>query len=299
MRELNLSEQYALIALEGQESLHRSMAKSAVLRAVMAAEVLMPVLEKKGCSLSEFAEEAEKAVQAAKNMNKKEERQIEQKVKESLEKEGLLCEIPDLLGCDLNYYSAGIELKSYRSEEQTYFRIREGLRAEILDDGEITMECLSLLWLLRESGCIHELFSVAEQERVLERVNGVAAENEYCRILWEKEFHSIFESFTGRFLRAKSKLFENPYLEGVSLAFPYLERRKAIFIDWVVFGTNVEERRSAAVDFLRKMGHNVEEVRSGSETLLKIDRMYYRIFPTTRRSYQVPIQGVNLVPVYW
>ena len=29
MRELNLSEQYALIALEGQESLHRSVAKSA------------------------------------------------------------------------------------------------------------------------------------------------------------------------------------------------------------------------------------------------------------------------------
>ena len=233
------------------------------------------------------------------NMNKKKERQIEQKVKESLEKEGLLCEIPDLLGCDLNYYSSGIELKSYRSEEQTYFRIREGLRAEILDDGEITMECLSLLWLLRESGCIHDLFSATEQERVLERVNGMAAENEYCRILWEKEFHSIFESFTGRFLRAKSKLFENPYLEGVSLAFPYLERRKAIFIDCVVFGTNVEERRSAAVDFLRKMGHNVEEVRSGSETLLKIDGMYYRIFPATRRSYKVPIQGVNLVPVYW
>lgn len=81
MRELNLSEQYALIALEGQESLHSSVAKSAVLRAVTAAEVLMPVLEKEGCSLSEFAEEAEKAVQAAKNMNKKEERQIEQKVK--------------------------------------------------------------------------------------------------------------------------------------------------------------------------------------------------------------------------
>ena len=116
MRELNLSEQYALIALEGQESLHRSVAKSAVLRAVTAAEVLMPVLEKEGCSLSEFAEEAEKAVQAAKNMNKKKERQIEQKVKESLEKEGLLCEIPDLLGCDLNYYSSGIELKSYRSD---------------------------------------------------------------------------------------------------------------------------------------------------------------------------------------
>ena len=43
MRELNLSEQYALIALEGQESLHISVAKSAVLRAVTAAEVLMTV----------------------------------------------------------------------------------------------------------------------------------------------------------------------------------------------------------------------------------------------------------------
>ena len=32
------------------------------------------------------------------------------------------------------------------------------------------MECLSLLWLLRESGCIHDLFSATEQERVLERL---------------------------------------------------------------------------------------------------------------------------------
>ena len=47
MRELNLSEQYALIALEGQESLHSSVAKSAVLRAVTAAEVLMPVCKSK------------------------------------------------------------------------------------------------------------------------------------------------------------------------------------------------------------------------------------------------------------
>ena len=39
---------------------------------------------------------------------------------------------------------------------------------------------------------------------------------------------------------------KNPYLEGVSLAFPYLERRKAIFIDCVVFGTNVKNGESAS-----------------------------------------------------
>lgn len=83
----------------------QTVAKSAVLRAVTAAEVLMPVLEKEGCSLSEFAEEAEKAVQAAKNMNKKKERQIEQKVKD-LGKGRSVVRDPDLLGCDLNYYSS-------------------------------------------------------------------------------------------------------------------------------------------------------------------------------------------------
>ena len=40
MKELILSQQYALLALNGQESLHPSVAKNAVLRAVAAAQVL-------------------------------------------------------------------------------------------------------------------------------------------------------------------------------------------------------------------------------------------------------------------
>ena len=126
-----------------------------------------------------------------------------------------------------------------------------------------------------------------------------ASENEIFRVLWEAEFHSAVESFAGRFLRTKHDLFKNPYLEGVNLAFPYLERRKSIFIDFVIFGTDVKERRIAVMEHLSKMGHYVEEVKSGSETLLKVDHAYYRIFPATKRSYKVPIQGANLVPVYW
>ena len=53
------------------------------------------------------------------------------------------------------------------------------------------------------------------------------------------------------------------------------------------------------MEHLTKMGHYVEEVKSGSETLLKVDNAYYRIFPMTKRAYKVPIQGANLVPVYW
>lgn len=299
MKELVLSRQYAVIALDGLESLHPSVAKSAVIRAIAAAKVLEEVMYTEVESdLAVFISKLNEAVEAAKDLGKKGAKQIEEEMAGLLEADGLMEQIPDILGCDMDYYTAGVELKAYRSDEDTYIRIREGLRAEILEEGVISTECAVLLWLLRESGCIHDLFSVSEQDQVQRRMTDAAAENEIFRAMWQTEFHSAVESFAGRFLRAKHNLFKNPYLEGVNLIFPYLERRKAIFIDFVVLGTDVQSRRIAVMEHLSKMGHYVEEVKSGSETLLKIDNAYYRIFPTVKRAYKVPIQGANLVPVY-
>lgn len=299
MKELVLSQQYAVIALDGLESLHPSMAKSAVIRAIAAAKVMEEVMHTEAESdPAVFILKLNEAVEGVKDLRKKDEKQIEEEMAALLEADGLMEQIPDILGCDMDYYTAGVELKAYRSDEDTYIRIREGLRAEILEEGVISTECAVLLWLLRESGCIHDLFSVSEQDQVQRRMTDAAAENEIFRAMWQTEFHSAVESFAGRFLRAKHNLFKNPYLEGVNLIFPYLERRKAIFIDFVVFGTDVRSRRIAIMEHLSKMGHYVEEVKSGSETLLKIDNAYYRIFPTVKRAYKVPIQGANLVPVY-
>ena len=299
MKELFLSRQYAVIALDGLESLHPSVAKSAVIRAIAAAKVLEEVMYTEAESdPAVFIPKLNEAVEAAKDLGKKGAKQIEEEMAGLLEADGLMEQIPDILGCDMDYYTSGVELKAYRSDEDTYIRIREGLRAEILEEGVISTECAVLLWLLRESGCIHDLFSVSEQDQVQRRMTDAAAENEIFRAMWQTEFHSAVESFAGRFLRAKHNLFKNPYLEGVNLIFPYLERRKAIFIDFVVFGTDVRSRRIAIMEHLSKMGHYVEEVKSGSETLLKIDNAYYRIFPTVKRAYKVPIQGANLVPVY-
>lgn len=300
MKELILSQQYALLALNGQESLHPSVAKNAVLRAVAAAQVLETEMGKADTSsFSEFSAALQKAVQIAKTLKKKEASQIEQEVVNALKAEELLKEVPDLLGCDMDYDTSGIELKAYLSDEISYVRIKEGLRAEILEEGPISLEYAVLLWLLRESGCIHDLFSVSEQSRVEERMTETAAQDEQYRTLWEAEFHSIFEGAMNRFVKAKSKLFKNPYLEGVNLAFPYLDRRKSVFIDMVILGTNVADRRAAAIEYLSKKGFTVEEIRIGSETLLKIGNIYYRIFPMTKTAYKVPIQGVNLVPAYW
>ena len=44
MKELSLSQQYAVIALDGQESLHPSVSKSAVIRGIAAAKVLEEVV---------------------------------------------------------------------------------------------------------------------------------------------------------------------------------------------------------------------------------------------------------------
>ena len=299
MKELILSQQYALLALNGQESLHPSVAKNAVLRAVAAARVLETELGRDTNSFSAFSAALQKAVQIAKTLKKKEASQIEQEVVNALKAEELLKEVPDLLGCDMDYDTSGIELKAYLSDEISYVRIKEGLRAEILEDGPISLEYAVLLWLLRESGCIHDLFSISEQSRVEERMTEGAAQDEQYRTLWEAEFHSIFEGVMNRFVKTKSKLFKNPYLEGVNLAFPYLDRRKSVFIDMVIWGTNVADRRAAAIEYLSKKGFTVEEIRIGSETLLKIGNIYYRIFPMTKTAYKVPIQGVNLVPAYW
>nr|WP_317350195.1 hypothetical protein [uncultured Blautia sp.] len=43
------------------------------------------------------------------------------------------------------------------------------------------------------------------------------------------------------------ELFRNPYMEGVNILYPFLDRRQAIFIDFVVLGTTVVDRRGAVM----------------------------------------------------
>lgn len=298
MRELTLSEKFALIALNGVTSSHPSTAKDAAIRGIAAAKVLERVFEKETIEENEWKEKMEEAVKTAKTLKKQESNQLEQEYRESLITENLLEVVPDILGCDMTYTTAGIELEAYRSDENVYLNIREEMRAEVLEDGEITLESMVLLWLNRESGCIHDLFSVEEQKKVQQRMVEQSSKDPLCRSLWEAEYHHVYEKFVQKFLKVKSNLFKNPYLEGVNVVFPFIERRKAIFIDTIVFGSSVGSRRLATMEYLSQKGHYVEEVKNGTETLLKIDDFYYRIVPGTRKC-QVPIQGVNLIPVYW
>ena len=144
---------------------------------------------------------------------------------------------------------------------------------------------------------MHDIFSVEEQEQIQSRMIEMMAATPFYKALLETEFYSGIRNAYLGFLRAKTNLFKNPYLEGVNLLFPFLDRKQAIFIDMVIVGTTVEERRRNTIEFFSSIGHVCEEVPMGSERFIKVDNKYYRIFPSTR-SCKVPIQGIELLPVY-
>ena len=321
-KEYTLSQQFAIIALDGLSCSHRSAAKSAAVRGIGVASLLEGILSKEEAVPAEiFQRKLEAGIAAVKRMNKKEMDALETDMRRLLSADGGLEIVPDLLGCDMNYYTAKITMKSYRSDRDIYLSVAESLRGEILEEGPVTLNCVCLLWLMRESGCLHDIFSVQEQERLQERMVTLCAQGsenrahsdfgndgkteeqertdaDCIRIIWKQEFHKTAEQAVKSCLRGKREIFKNPYLEGINLRFPFLDRRQAIFVDFVVLGTTVRERRQAVIDFLTENGHHVEEVKNGTETLLRIDNSYYRIWPKTVQAWKVPVQGANLQPVY-
>ena len=290
----------ALAGLDTLEANHYTQAKSAVLRGIAALTALEPLLaEIQSGEPIVFKGGLTKLIQQVKKLGKKELKEIEKETVLTLKQEGALEEVPALIACDMNYETAGVKITEYRTSQTEYRKVVESIRAEILEEGEPSLESVCLLWMFRESWLMSEVFSSSEQILVKQKIGDISSQNDCFRRLFEAEFHSVLSNFSTSFLKAKKNLFQNPYLEGVNLMFPFLERRSAIFIDFVVLGTTVADRRKEVLCYLSERGHYAEEVKNGRETLLRIDNSYYRIFPMTKAAYHILIQGASLVPVYY
>lgn len=298
MEDYTLDQKLAIIGLDGVDSINMSVAKQAVLRGVSIARILEKWLSKmEECESSTLQNALIPALDSVKQMSKKQLKALEQKIAGDLKEKGLLEEVQDLLACDMNFETAGLSMRQYRSRPETYLLIRELVRAEVLEDGILSTECICMLWLFRETGVLHDLFTVSEQEIVHAKITECAAKQPAIAILLETKVHRTGEIFGIKYLKFKKELFRNPYLQGINLMFPFLERRQAIFIDFVVMGTDVAGRRQKVIHYLQERGHFVEELKYQKETLLKIDNAYYRVFPTTKWA-KLPIQGVSLIPFY-
>ena len=127
MKEPTLSQQFAIVGLDGLEVLHMSAAKSAVLRAISAAQLLDDVLSKE-YDPAELKEAWAGGLSRVKNLKKKEAQTLEKAFAEALEADGVLEKVPDLLGCDMNYYTSGVDIKAYRSDKELFTGITERVR---------------------------------------------------------------------------------------------------------------------------------------------------------------------------
>lgn len=299
MKEYTLAQQYTLTAIDGLETVHMSQAKLAVCRGIAAAKMLEHLLltgESAGIGVLE--KRLDETLKEIRNMGRKTARDLEREMVNLLEADGTLEEIQDLMACDINYSTMNMEIKAYRCQEDIYRKITESMRAELLDGGDVSLESICMIWLFRESGCIPELFSISEQNQLAGRMTDLTAHDPVAAMLWSTGFSRWTNRLSQNFLNIKREIFKNPYMEGINLLFPFLDRRQAIFIDFVVLGTSVADRRLAVLAFLSEKGHYVQEIPRGTETLLKVDNYYYRIFPMTRTYNRIPVQGADLVPVY-
>lgn len=325
MTTLKLAQSFSLIALNAQRSLEMNTVKKVALRCIAAAVVLetflddgfTPVKDKLTLRSDALAKENVVTYQEAvfksllpKNegegdlrwwltratkLSSKKLSMLENTIVESLKDLHLIEEIHNLLGCDLYFDSAGVDIKEYRSDIQEYTRITEGIRAEILEDGPVTEETLCMLWLLRESGSMHDLFSRNELERVSVRMGELYQSSSMAKMLLPFGIHRWAELAFKQLLYLKKQAVRTQAGSGLNFIFPIIERSQAVFIETEGMFSSPTQRIKDVVARLESYGHVVNVLRGGQIPIMKIDNVFYEAIPQAV-IVRVPIHGVRLLP---
>lgn len=220
---------------------------------------------------------------------------LEEVMTRSLMDLGAMEEIPHLLGCDMFFESSGVAVKEYRSKLPEYTRMAEGLRAEVLEDGPVSDEAICLLWLLRESGCLPDLFSYQELDQVALRINELDVSNPLAHNLFWIRIGQGWGMTVKHFLQWKKAFVQTTVGRGMLFLFPLLERSQAVFIETEAWFANSQDRLDAVKQRLESQGHVFTVLREGEIPTIKIDNLIYEAVPHLV-TMRVPIQGVRLLP---
>lgn len=287
------AEKFALFTLDGQQTTRMSTEKSATLRAIAVAYELERHLEGRSLDLSDIPEIERLAKSAAKDTDRK---AFEKEFSETECEKGLLDIVPSLLGCDIEYYTAGVDIYEYRADEKIYSQMLEALRRSILVPGEMTEVSFVALWLMREC-VLYRLIDPREEDTILKNAEAFMKDNEVYQKLWDIKFRNSVEHMTANLIKKKKIFMKKPWMQGIALFANNVQKEDSIFIDFVVMGTDPSQRRSLLKKFIAEHGHHVEEVAYEGQALLKIDNRYYHVMPGSKQ-YRVPVQGAYLVPYY-
>lgn len=325
MKELSFAQNFSLIALNAQESTRLTNSKKVSLRCMAAAALLEIYLDK---GLSEKGENLTFELETLNNtsmplyqqtvlkillsrdkflcetlpkyllkvlkFSSKQLKEVEDAFAFTLTRENVMEEIPALLNSDLEFVAAGIEMREYRSNAEIFTRLTESIRAEILEDGPITDEAIIMIWLLRESGCIYDLFSKEELKHVAARIYELYDNTSLGRVIFPINIHKTVEYAVKNFLKMKKEMMSTPSGSGINFVFPIIERSQSIFIDTESYFSNKEDRLRDVKQRLESNGHNITVIREGEIPLIKIDNVLYEAVPHAKQ-YRFPVHGVRLI----
>lgn len=324
MKDLKLSQSFSIIALNAQDSRRMTIAKKVSLHCMAAAVILEGyldgqfteskgklVLEKYAINNSSTTLYQENILKPlfnkndslkgdlrwwltkASNLGNRHLKKFEHIMADSLKGIDLLEEIPNFLGCDLLYKSASVSIKEYRSNMKEYTNITENIKAEILEDGSVSDETIFMIWLLRESACLQDIFSKNELERVAIRINELRESVSIAKILFEISIYHGVEIAVKEFFNMKKNAMKTPTGIGVNFIFPVIERSQSIFIDTEEWFPNAQQRLDEVKARLESCGHEYTVIHEGKVPLIKIDNIIYEAIPQAIQG-KVSIHGVRL-----
>lgn len=325
MKELSLSQSFALIALNAQDSCNMTTVKKVALRCIAAAivvevyleggfdqigdellieermfdsdkfelyqEIIFKICLKKDNSVKGNLKWWLKKIATLRNGQLI---KMEKAIVDSLKGIDIIEEIPNLLGCDLLYKDSGVIMKEYRSNIREYTRITESIRAEILEEGPICDQTIAMIWLLRESGCFHDVFSNKELEELSIRINNLYESEYLAKIIFEVNIHETIELIVKNFLDIKKRTIKTQVGTGVNFIFPILERSQSIFIETEAWFENSNKRLENIKRCLENEKHEYTVLREGKVPLIKIDNILYEAIPDAVNISGIAIHGIRL-----
>lgn len=324
MRDLKLSQSYSIIALNAQDSIHMTTIKKISLRCIAASVILEAYLNGEFIEVSDklylkksylenpnitlyqeavfkplfskkeiIEEDLNWWLSKASNLSNKHLKNLEISMTDSLKGYDYMEEIPSLLGCDMYYKTAELSLREYRSNMEEYSKVVEFLRAEVLEDGALSDENMFMLWLLRESGCMQDVFSKSDLEIVNKRMYNLVINNKIAKKLYDIHiYHGIKMAVKG-FLNMKKNAIKTPIGTGINFIFPDIERSQSIFIDTEEWFLNASQRLEEVKKRLEENGHSYIIIHGGVVPLLKIDNIIYESIPEAIQG-RIAIHGVRL-----
>ena len=287
MKELGFKESFALVALNGLDPDQMTTAKRIALRSIAAAEIIEKYLDapQNGLPVKEL-----KNIWKISVLKLKKE---EKKLTAALSDRGLLRKVPSLICCDMMYFTGAVDIFEYCSDETEYLRLRESMRAELLEDGEVSDETVCLWWLFRESGCFYDFFSKDERERVALRLSEIYRASALAKTLFSVSIQRPWNVLVNKYLKKKKEIFSTKLGNGFLFVFPYFERSESIFIDMEKWFSNSTDRLNDVLARLNKKGIQAEVVAIGSGSVIKVRNICYECVPATMQC-QYPIQGIRL-----